>query len=147
MNYGFKPYWEPKLLDGSKRTTLRKRRKDGRVPVVDEPFVACFGMRTKHFRRLFESTTEKVQSVRIALGKACKGYFRFHRMTLDGPVGIYRITVDGRRLGWPEANEIAVADGFDDLTALLAFFEKEHKIHALPFEGYLIRWAQPVRFL
>lgn len=132
--YGFKARWVPKLLDGSKLTTLRADRKDGRAPKVGEKFSAFVGMRTKGCRRLFDSVTSQLNRIRI---EPRLGESEFE------PVN-YAIFCDGRMLSTAQGEAMARADGFDSLEDFTRFFEEEHSIETKIFWGWLITW-QPIK--
>lgn len=103
------------VKDGSKRQTLRKRRKDPFV--VGDELRHFTGQRTKNCRKLLDSVCTKARAVEIAE---------------DGVVKI-----DGVLLSVPEAHELAKADGFGRYGALLAWIDKTH---GLPFKGQVINW-------
>jgi hypothetical protein len=128
--YGFKARFEAPLLAGTKLTTIRADRKDGRVPKVGGRFIAAMGMRTKKYRALFESTIEKVSRFQI---EAVCGESEFEPMD-------YMICVDSNIMDRGEAETMAKADGFDGLDDFLRFFEAEHSIDTRGFKGWLIRW-------
>jgi hypothetical protein len=128
--YNFKKRWEGQLLAGSKLTTLRVDRKDGRVPRVGEKFSAFVGMRTKQCRRLFDSIIEKVERISI---EAIHGESEFDPLN-------YLVKRDGLGLSFEQGTKLAQADGFGDLDQFISFFEVEHSIHVDRFNGWLIHW-------
>jgi hypothetical protein len=54
MNISFKKEWEQKIMAGTKLSTIRLPRKDGRVPKPGETLKLYTGMRTKACRLLRE---------------------------------------------------------------------------------------------
>lgn len=104
--YSFKRQFIPAMWHGTKLHTMRRDRKDGKVPKVGVRFIGCFGMRTKHFRRLFQTPTTKVQRAVI---------WRAHAQGCS-------VFLDGRALPQSEIQQLAKADGFDQYEAFMDFF-------------------------
>ena len=132
--YNFKKRWELQLRAGTKLTTLRANRKDRREPRIGEPFSAFVGMRTKHCRRLFDSTIVNIDRIEldVALGEG-------------GITPIkYSVFRNNELMRPAPALQLARDDGFKNLGQLISFFEAEHDVDRKPFRGWLIRWAQPV---
>jgi len=121
--YNFKERFAADIETGSKRQTIRRKRK--RPTVVGDILYLYTGMRTKKCRKLREATCESVVPVLI--------------------MGLYNITVypeDNERrraLSGPEIDQLAEDDGFASASGLARFFWKD-----LPFKGEIIRWGARV---
>jgi hypothetical protein len=122
----FQPQFEPLILAGTKIHTIRPTPK--RLPFIGEEFVGYVWTgkpyRTKQ-REFFRSTIVAVETVKIE-------QWRWIRI---GRKQIHTLT---------QANDVAVADGFECYAALLLWFCRNH---SLPFTGILIGWATPVNRL
>jgi len=119
--YGFRERFAPAIEDGSKRQTIRARRKDKRVPKPGEILHLYTGLRTKQCRKLGMSPCLDVRNVMI-----------------DN----IAVSIDGEYLSGMARNKFAIADGFGSWEEMRTFFDLEH---GLPFEGHVIRWKELVR--
>jgi hypothetical protein len=111
LNY--QKQFAPKVEDGSKRQTIRAKRK--RPFKRGDVLYHYTGMRTKGCRKLGESRCAMVIDITI---------------TKRG------IKLEDHVSGPPQ-EEIAQNDGFTDFNAMRDWFGKTH---GLPFHGQLIRW-------
>ena len=122
--YSFKERFVPLILDGTKRQTIRKKRK-GQAKIGSTLYL-YFGMRTKWCKKLKETPCVDVKEIVI---------------TQDG-----KIFVGGKKLTWTQRDVLAYNDGFrkaDDNTAGGCFdimFRWWSQIHELPFIGDIIYW-------
>lgn len=116
LNY--KARFAPLVLAGTKRSTIRRRRKDGRDPKPGQTLYHYTGMRTKQCKHLLDTICTAVHPLTI---------------TKRGRLKIKGRCVDDHysRLA------IAYRDGFRDYLQLVTFFEQTH---GLPFSGLLIEW-------
>jgi hypothetical protein len=112
--YNFKERFANVVLDGTKSQTIRPPRK--RPTRVGETLYLYTGMRTKNCRLLREAVCSSIVSIRIATELIVMG-------------DIF--------LSDDAANDLAIADGFENASQLIDFFETQY---GLPFEGELIRW-------
>ena len=113
---GFKKQFAPMVEAGTKRQTIRAKRKDGKNPHSGERLYLYTGLRTKSCRKLGEAVCANVREIMI-----------------DG----WGICLSGKWANHDEMMNIVKADGFTSWTDFLAFFRKEH---GLPFWGLLIEW-------
>jgi len=121
--YNFQARFVPKIEDGSKRHTIRGRRR-----YEDEPgdtMHLFYGARTKQCRRLMRAPCTKVQLLDI---RPVPGV---------GPA----IFLDGERLSPDESERLAVADGFNDFAEMMSFWTGR-----LPFEGKIYHWNPEARW-
>jgi hypothetical protein len=107
-----------KILDGSKRQTIRGIRKN---PIKEgETLYMWWKQRSPQREKLGETKCVKIREICIMTD----GY--------DFPDDQYSL-VDHPSL----LDNFAIADGFDNWQQLIEFFENAH---GLPFEGVLIEW-------
>lgn len=114
----FQKRFAPRVEDGTKRQTIRARRKDGRDPKPGDPLYLYTGMRTKGCRKLGVATCTSVD-----------------RIGIDGFLSVW-IGAEPV-LGPLGRRSLAVADGFAGWRGMYDWFQTTHGI---PFEGLLIRW-------
>lgn len=116
---------------GVKAHTIRADRK---IPIKpgDLLYLYC-GARTKSCFRILEQpvTCTKVEIILI-LGP---------REIITGVLRAGEDASTGHRLDQDEAERLAVADGFPDLTRMMAFWDGR-----LPFKGQIIHWPPVVTF-
>lgn len=104
---------------GQKTQTIRKERKDGRVPDVGD-FIHCyFGLRTKHARLLRTAIIQHVHEIYIDVTRRV--------IVLDGA------KIEGNAL----LDLFAVSDGFEDFKDMMAWWDKTHDAN---FTGFVVRW-------
>ena len=106
----------PKVKDGSKRTTIRAYRKDGRNPRPGQTLYLYTGMRTKSCKKLREEICKHTEQIVIDR---------------------HGINLKGDWLKSYDAMKVIRADGFDTFDEMLFHFVKYYE---LPFTGLLIKW-------
>ena len=117
----FKKQFAALVESGEKTQTIRAPRKRPICP--GDPLRLYTGMRRPECRLLGDAICTSVTPIRIDYG-----------------VGTPRVIfLNERRLYSTEAIVFARADGFDRLSHMLDFFEREH---GLPFVGVLIKWRK-----
>ena len=116
MTYNFQARFAPMVRDGRKRSTIRRKRKDGKVPKVGEMLHLFTGMRTRRCKLIGAWECEEVMEIYLSK----EGAF-----------------LDGVSLSEKELESIAWLDGFDFQEEMLRWFELTH---GLPFSGHLIQW-------
>ena len=114
--YNFKQQFAEAVEEGTKRQTIRPKRKRPTKP--GDRLYLYTGMRTKQCRKLGEATCTEV---------------------LDIEIQTSRVTVAGEALSWAQMKLLASLDGFSDQEAFFQFFEDAY---GLPFQGELIRWEK-----
>lgn len=114
--YNFKPQFVQPILDGTKRHTIRRRRKRPDRP--GSILHLYTGLRQPGARLLKCVTCLRVMLIQI---------------NADG-----RIFVDERELTGDEKQVLARFDGFEDLASMMAYWRDAG---GLPFNGDLIVWA------
>lgn len=119
--YSFHKRFIPAIMDGTKRHTIRGKRKAR--PRVGQMFYAFTGMRTKSCQRLFESPIVRVQDIRLFV---------------DGD-GRAQVEIDGVLLAEDELEALAKADGFKCWRVMAHFWNGLY-----PFAGDLIHWKWPI---
>lgn len=134
--YSFQQQFVPFVESGAKTHTIRGKRKNR--PKPGQPFYGYYAQRTKHCRKLVESTITRVQDITIEQGeRVCDTEVRASER-LNVYWNIPKITIDGEVLARDEAEALAVRDGFRDLLAMSAFWPPER----LPFSGDIIHWKK-----
>lgn len=104
------------IRSGEKRQTIRRWRKDHRIPYdVGRELQLYVGMQTAKCELIARAVVTERRS------------FQLDRED---------VIVGGKRLNRSEFQELARADGFKDADDCFAFFEKA----GLPFDGHLIKW-------
>jgi hypothetical protein len=111
-----------KILDGSKRQTIRAVRKN---PINEgQTLYMWWKQRSPQREKLGEAKCTKTTPITIQETKAILTY---------PDSGDYEIV---------HLDKFAIADGFDNWQQLIEFFDEAH---GLPFEGVLIEWDSIVR--
>jgi hypothetical protein len=118
--YNFQRRFVPAIRTGIKRSTIRRRRKDGRDAKVGQTLYLFTGMRTKQCLRLLETRCERVRPINI----------------IQRAYG-YRIRLRGEHLNLPQVRELALHEGFDSISDMTDWFKKHHGNN---FSGLLIEW-------
>ena len=115
--YSFQRQFVPKIKSGQKRHTIRAPRK-----YEDKPGDTAYlytGLRTKHSQHIFDAP-----------------YLKNDHIVIEPVSGL--IEVAGVKLDWDEKESLAIADGFDGLFEMMAFWIDfrtfEGKIHYWDFE-------------
>ena len=109
----------PGVEDGSKTTSIRARRKDGRDPRPGQTLYLYTGMRQSGCRKLREAVCESARDIEI---------------DTDGSV-----TISNRRLPPAEKELLATGDGFKNFDEMYDWFREKR---GLPFDALLIRWGK-----
>lgn len=130
VTLNFKKQFADDVECGRKKRSIRAPRKDGRNPKRGDKLQLYTGMRTKSCRKLGDAVCVRVRPVQIDhMGVKIDG-----KSLYAGNAPAYQ--------GSPDPNswdgDFARADGFDSFPDMADFFEKEH---GLPFQGFLIEWA------
>ncbi|MFZ2809435.1 MAG: hypothetical protein WAZ60_23875 [Desulfosalsimonadaceae bacterium] len=118
---GFKKRFAPMVESGTKRQTIRAKRKDGHNPHPGQTLYLYTGLRTKSCRKLGTAPCKSVEEI-----------------TVD----CYGINVSGIWLTWMERESMAKADGFENFQEMREFFSREHHVDLVKdgFSGLLIKW-------
>jgi hypothetical protein len=115
--YSFKAQFAPLVESRAKRQTIRALGKR-RPPWPGESLQLYTGMRTKACRKLVSPDPICISAEPV-------------QITAEG------IKLGDRWLNQAEQAQMAVADGFENLTSFYDFFRQTH---GLPFQGFLIKW-------
>lgn len=136
--YGFKPQFEPFIKDGSKRHTIRAKRrhpdKPGNIlylyvglrqrgPIIQK-LASGEVIRQKMARKLAEVICTQIQDIKIVGGWE----------TYSGE-WFGEVLIDRCRLDADEQERLARADGFQSFGEMMTFWKGR-----LPFHGDLIHW-------
>ena len=117
MLLGFKKQFAPKILDGSKKFTIRNPRK--REPKIGEQLHMYTGLRTKHTQKITsEHTLKGIQLVDILIQKQV-----FSEGTFKGKWSL-GISVDKRDLDSSELEYFVRCDGFKDMVNFIEYWIK-----------------------
>jgi len=131
MVIGFKKKFVPKILDGTKKHTIREdatnRWKEGRVMDM------ATGVRTKQYNKFTEQICLGIQKIEFKWHTENKGLVNESR-------GV-RVFIDGRNINGEWFNEdemlidvLARNDGFDNRVDFFTWFSED-------FTGKLIHWT------
>jgi hypothetical protein len=118
--FNFQKQFAPKVESGEKRQTIRQNRKDGRRPVPGDTAKLYTGLRSSAVRLLRTEVVTECQSV---------------RMDMDNGL----IFVDERQLGFDEADQFAIADGFESALWMRFWFRQQYGTNH--FRGFCVRWT------
>lgn len=130
---GFKKRFAPMVENGLKehpdpaiaikRQSIRAKRRDGRNPHAGETLYLYTGLRTKQCRKLGQTPCKSTTEIVVARSGIC---------------------LAGQWITPAEADQIAIADGFNSYSELWDFMEREHHMMAIEdtsgFWGLLIKW-------
>lgn len=120
--YSFKTFFAPKILDGTKRQTIRADRRRHARP--GEEVQLYTGLRTKQCRLIARAKCENARLITLCF--------------LYG--GVIRIRQPTK---WEDAgclHDFARADGFESWPAMVEFWREQHGA-INEFEGVLITWG------
>lgn len=116
---GFKKQFAPAVENGTKRQTIRARRKNGRDPKPGDTLYLYAGLRTKQCRKLGEGVCRGVEPITIEE---------------------LRIRIGDRVLVTKsELDAFAKDDGFGSFYELVDYFQHEMR-RDLPWSGIVIYW-------
>jgi hypothetical protein len=119
--YNFKERFAPFVLDGTKRHTIRAKRKHPDKP--GDMIHRYTGLRTKQAKLLGRSECVRVEEIRVSASQ--------------------QVFVDGVELNADEKNALAYCDGFRSRGMPHAFEEMmEFWEGRLPFVGDIIHWRK-----
>jgi hypothetical protein len=119
--YNFKKRFAPFVRNGTKRHTIRAKRRYPDKP--GNPVHLYCGLRTKHTELLGRSTCVKVEDIRVTIDR--------------------QVYIDGVLLFDDEKNQLAFRDGFRSRGRARAFEEMmEFWEGRLPFTGDIIHWKK-----
>jgi hypothetical protein len=118
--YNFQKQFVPLIESGSKRSTIRKRRKNGYIPKAGELLTLYQGMRTKNCKLIRKVIVGKVTPIII-----------------NASIGCVDVILNGGRLTDSDIRRLATADGFRSISEFSYFFEHAYGVE---FQGYLIEW-------
>ena len=132
----FKERFVEPIRSGRKAHTIRAKRKNPIHP-KDILYLYCGMRRPGCFQILPEPPAcTKVQEICIRICSRCNG---------DGEVccssthyeacPVFEVSIDGQFLGRDECERLAVADGFENFSDMMKFWDGR-----LPFEGNIIHW-------
>jgi len=139
--YSFKSFFAPKILDGTKRQTIRAvgRR---RHALPGEEIQLYTGLRTQWCKLIARATCEDARGIDIEFDVAAD----IARIYLGLSLGIKgNRSVFSER---PDLDRFAMSDGFNDWHEMRQFMIKHHgdkKVRRMKFEGVLITWKPIVR--
>jgi hypothetical protein len=119
--YNFKARFVPKIEDGSKRHTIRGRRRYEDKP--GDTMHLFYGARTKQCRLLMRAPCVKVDRIQIT-----------------SIAGKFDVFIGDSLLENDECERLAVADGFDSFAEMMGFWDGR-----LPFKGKIYHWNPEAR--
>jgi len=130
MLLGFKKQFAPKILDGSKKFTIRNPRK--REPKIGEQLHMYTGLRTKHTEKITsEHSLKGIQLVDIFIeNKHTEDNIRLN-YSIEVRLGI---TVDGRPLREEEYLPFCIADGFETVSDFQRYWLSEKSVLTQHFQ-------------
>ena len=118
MVIGFKEQFVPKILDGTKKHTIREdatnRWKVGRVMDM------ATGVRTKQYNKFTEQICTGIQTILI--------------IRVSDELNQTIVNVDGRELSLDEIQQLAWNDGFENLIDFWLWFKDG-------FDGKILHWT------
>lgn len=142
--FSFKQEFVEKIMNGTKRSTIRKVRKDFRVPCFAGDRITLYtGMRTLHCKRLFSTMVREVLTVRISNDKFFLAVLG-NRHASGETHGAFSFSE--REITGGELDLIVMCEGFSDWGQMLSWFKRVHAdsfVGDAEFEGYMIEWAYP----
>lgn len=119
----FKKVFAPSVIDGSKRQTIRQKRK--RPICVGDLIVFYTALRTIHSKKIGEATCKEVNRIFIH------------------PSEKY-VQIDNTSLSWDQIGEMSKKDGFSNEADFFDFFFVTYgnggKYEEFIFTGVLIKW-------
>lgn len=119
--YSFKAMFAPRILDGSKRQTIRADRRRHARP--GEQLQLYTGMRTKRCRLIARATCLSVSPVSLVFREG------------EG------VALEGFKKTFGDLDAFGRADGFESWAEMKAFWRSTHPGVDV-FDGVLIRWGE-----
>jgi hypothetical protein len=116
----FQAQFAPAVEAGTKRQTIRARRKDGRDPKQGDLLYLYTGMRTKACRKLGEAVCRSARPICLRVDRS------------------YGIELDGVPLTGHECEDFARADGFGSYDEMMEWFSAQGR--GFPWRGLVISW-------
>ena len=114
-----------KVIDGTKRRSIRAKRKRGEFK-VNKPIYHFSGLRTKACKRILDSVCEAVRDIKI--------FF-------IPETNCHSVIVDGLVLDDLEINALATSDGFESVQAFFDYFTLgKCKRLRKEFHGNIVDW-------
>ena len=134
--FNFQARFAPKVLRGTKRTTIRKDRKDNKLPCQPgDDLQLYYGQRTKQCRKIRDDECTALR--RIIMNRLPDG----RAQILLGPANQTDAPIVTKNLDATEMRVLAQGDGFADTDDMFDFFEAEHGGNDVwPFSGWQITW-------
>jgi hypothetical protein len=136
---GFKEQFVSKILDGTKKHTIRSPRKN---PVkVGDTLILATGVRTKKYKEIKRVKCVSVHEIKI-IAIDLVNYMTAEEVYTDIHDSLFHITVivDMVELDQTEVFNLAKNDGFEDTQMFCEWFDKHHFITKQDFIGNLICW-------
>lgn len=121
--YDFKPQFVPFIKAGTKKHTIRSKRKYPDKP--GDKLYLYVGLRTKKARRIAIVTCSGVDDIE----------FKVEERGLERIIHVY---IDGEELTASEREHLARADGFRNFAEMMRFWKTPK--NRLPFRGDIIHW-------
>lgn len=118
--YNFQKQFVPLIESGQKRSTIRKRRKNGYLPRQGDVLRLYQGMRTKSCKLIREVAVEAVVPITVNAANGCAD-----------------VILNGDRMTNEQVHALATSDGFKGIREFADFFNYKY---GPALQAYLIRW-------
>ena len=125
--YNFQKQFIQAIRSGKKRSTIRKRRKNGYLPRVGDVISLYTGMRTKQCELIKRVPVNNVRSININIDTGSSNDIKF-----------VEVIVGPDRLSSAEVYRLAVSDGFKDVEEFCKFFRDKY---GTSVSAHLIEWS------
>lgn len=138
--YNFKAQFADRVEDGSKRMTIRRRRRRPTRP--GDALQHYTGMRTRKVRKLLDAVCTAVkpfdieEDIRHQFGRTSMGGEGRGERVMTEAVRL-TVRVNGEPLSPVQIKALAIADGFTSANTFIDFFAKTY---GLPFSGEIVEW-------
>jgi hypothetical protein len=136
---GFKEQFVSKILDGTKKHTIRSPRKN---PIkVGETLILATGVRTKKYKEIKRVQCVSVHDIKI-IALDLVNYMTHEEIYTNTHDSLYhiKVVIDNVELEQTETVNLAKNDGFEDVQMFSEWFEKHHNVTEKVFVGNLICW-------
>lgn len=147
MLLGFQKQFVSNIRLGNKTITIRKERKDKKIPEIGEKLYMYTGLRIrgKKAMRIFlegrEPVCKFVYPIEINIDYIKSEYFFLEIQKWNYYIVNFANIINGRhRFGLEVLQNFIKRDGFDSFGGWYEFFEKYHQIDKKPFKGNIIGW-------